>query len=120
MTKYVDGFVLTVRKDQLDLYKEMAELGKRVWMKHGALNYKECMMDHANPEGVEFTFPKMAQATEEEVVFFSYIEFESRAHRDEVNAKVMSDPEMNHKDWEGKMPFDMKKFAYGGFEVFVG
>lgn len=119
MSKYVDGFVIPVRKDKLELYREMAELGKRTWMKHGALHYKECVLDHASPEGVEFTFPKMAQASEDEVVIFAYIEFESRAHRDEVNAKVMADPDMQAQE-PGEMPFEMNRFAYGGFEVLVG
>ncbi len=67
-----------------------------------------------------FTFPKMAQAKAGEVVVFSYITYKSRKHRDQVNAKVMKDPMMNdpkHKD--DPMPFDMKRMAFGGFEVIV-
>jgi len=44
----------------------------------------------------------------------------SRAHRDEVNAKVMKDPFMNDPDQKDMpMPFDMKRLAYGGFNVIV-
>ncbi len=35
---YVDGFVLPVKKDRIEDYKKMAELGRTVWMDHGALS----------------------------------------------------------------------------------
>jgi alkaline phosphatase len=53
-------------------------------------------------------------------VVFSFIVYKSRAHRDKVNAKVMKDKrisEMCGKDQP--MPFDVKRMAYGGFEVIV-
>ncbi len=51
---------------------------------------------------------------------FSFIVFKSRAHRDEVNAKVMNDPFMNDpKEKDKPMPFDMKRMVYGGFNVIV-
>ncbi len=117
---YVDGFVLVVPKKKLAAYKKMATIGRNVWMKHGAIDYKECVIDDAKPKWVTFTFPKMAQAKAGEVVVFSYITYKSRKHRDQVNAKVMKDPMMNdpkHKD--DPMPFDMKRMAFGGFEVIV-
>jgi uncharacterized protein YbaA (DUF1428 family) len=37
-----------------------------------------------------------------------------------VNAKVMKDPFMNDPDQKDMpMPFDMKRLAYGGFNVIV-
>ena len=42
---YVDGFVIPVKKSKVAAYKKMAQWGKRVWMKHGALDYKECVGD---------------------------------------------------------------------------
>ena len=55
-----------------------------------------------------------------ETVVFSFIVFESRAHRDEVNAKVMQDPEMNDPKYQDlPMPFDATRMAYGGFNVLV-
>lgn len=117
---YVDGFVLTVLKENLAAYRKDATLGKKIWMKHGALDYKECMLDDAHPKDVNFTFPKMAKAKPGEVVFFSYIVYKNRKHRDQVNKKVMADPAMNDpKQTNRQMPFDMKRFAYGGFTVEV-
>ena len=118
--KYVDGFVLVVPKKNVEAYKKMAKEGERAWRKHGALDYKECIMDDPTPQQVTLTFPKMAKAKEDEVVFFSYITFKSRKHRDQVNAKVMKEMEEKYKDMKNMpMPFDMKRMAYGGFEVVV-
>lgn len=119
--KYVDGFVLVVPKAHVDAYKEMAELGKRIWMKHGALSYVESMLEDPHSGYAKIHFPQLAQAGEDETVWFSYIEFESREHRDAVNKAVMEDPEMQPgEEMEKQMPFDMSKMAYGGFTIEVG
>jgi uncharacterized protein YbaA (DUF1428 family) len=121
--KYVDGFLLVIPKDKIDEYKKMAQLGRDVWMKHGALDYKECIGDDIYPTGMGIkprSFAIAADAKEGETVWFSFIVFKSRAHRDEVNARVMSDPAMNDpKMQEMGMPFDAKRFCYGGFQVEV-
>lgn len=124
MAKYVDGFVVVVPKGKVDEYKKMAKGGAEMWMKYGALEYYECIGDDLAPQDVsgEKTrlFPEMAGAKEGETVWFSFIVFKSKEHRDEVNAKVME--EMNKQMEEYKdmpMPFDMKRMAYGGFEVAV-
>ncbi len=118
--RYVDGFLLCVKKNRLKEYKKMAQLGAKIWKKHGALAYMEAMADDVAPEGIAFTFPKAAKAKPDEVVFFSFIVFKSRKHRDAVNKKVMADPKMQPGQWdEKKMPFDMKRFSYGGFSAFV-
>lgn len=119
MAKYVDGFVIVMKKENLAAYKQMALEGAELWKKHGAIDYKECVQDDMNPPGVTLTFPKLTNAGPDEIVCFSYIVYESRAHRDEVNKKVMSDPYMAAQDPNKPMPFDMNKMAVGGFEVLV-
>ena len=117
---YVDGFVLVVPKSKIAAYKKMAELGAKLWKKHGALDYKECMIDDPKPEHVTLPFPNMIKAKKNETVWFSYIVYKSRAHRDQVNKKVMKAPAMNDPMYKDKpMPMDMKRFAYGGFKVVV-
>ncbi len=124
MAKYVDGFILVVPQDKVEEYKKMAEGGRDAWMKHGALEYYECRGTDLAPQEMGDqkgrAFPEMAGATSSDSVWFSYIVFKSKEHRDEVNAKVME--EMS-KQMEGNsdmsMPFDMKKMAYGGFQVEV-
>lgn len=124
MAKYVDGFVLVVPNDKTEEYKKMAEEGRDIWMKLGALEYYECSGNDmiAQDMGGEKarSFPEMAGAKSDETVWFSFIVFKSKEHRDEVNAKMIE--EMS-KQMEGKMdmtmPFDMKRMAYGGFQVEV-
>lgn len=124
MAKYVDGFVLVIPNDKYEAYKKMAEEGRDSWIKHGALAYYECRGDDLIPQemGGEKTraFPDMTGAKAEQTVWFSFIIFKSKEHRDEVNAKVMK--EMGEKAGEYKdmvMPFEMKQMAYGGFQVEV-
>lgn len=114
---YVDGFVLAVPKDKIDAYKEMAELGAKVWMEYGALSYVECFGDDV-PYGELTSFPRAVQAKDDEIVVFSWITYESRAKRDEINAKVMTDPRMNGYD-PSNTPFDGKRMIFGGFESFL-
>lgn len=114
---YVDGFVLVVPKKNLKAYARLARLGEAVWRKHGALDYKECVGDDLD---VKFglPFPKLAKPKRGETVVFSYILYKSRAHRDRVNAKVMK--ELAGQCDPNKMPFDVKRMAFGGFKVLVG
>lgn len=118
--KYVDGFVLSVPKKNTDKYKKMAQEASKVWKRFGALDYKECMIDDVKPKFVTFTFPKMAKTKPGEAVWFSFIVYKSRRHRDAVNKKVMAYFDKKYSKKDMAMPFDMKRFAYGGFEVVVG
>lgn len=124
MAKYVDGFVFTVPKDKLDQYKKMAEEGKASWMKHGALSYYECMGEDLETKdmggGKPLAFTTLTQAKPDETVWFSFIVYKSKEHRDEVNKKVMDEMNEKYKDKQDfQMPFDMQRFSTGGFEVVV-
>ena len=124
MGKYVDGFVLVVPKGKEAEYQKMAEMGRDSWMKHGALEYFECKGDDLKQQEMgdlkSRAFQEMADANEEENVWFSFIVFESKEHRDEVNKKVMAEmSEAYNEQSDFEMPNDMKKMAYGGFEVAV-
>ncbi len=117
---YVDGFVLVVLKKDLAAYRKMASLGARVWKKHGALDYKECVIDDPKPKHVAYPFAKAMKTTPRETIVFSYITFKSRAHRDKVNALVMKDSLMNNPKYKDMpMPFDMKRMSYAGFKPIV-
>jgi uncharacterized protein YbaA (DUF1428 family) len=113
---YVDGFVVAVPKRNIEAYKELARKAGEVWKEHGALAYVECLGDDV-PYGELTSFPRAVQATEDEIVAFSWIVYESRQQRDAVNAKVMADPRL--KDSMTNMPFDCKRMIYGGFETFL-
>ncbi|XSG81648.1 MAG: DUF1428 domain-containing protein [Methyloligella sp. ZOD6] len=119
--QYVDGFVLAVPAAKLDTYFEMARKASAVWLDHGALEYKEAVGEDLEVKGdMPFvSFSKMANAKPDETVVFAWIVYESRAHRDAVNAKVMEDPRINEMCDPENMPFDCSRMAFGGFEVKV-
>jgi len=124
MSKYVDGFVLVVPKEKSEEYKKMAEEGRDSWMKHGALEYFECRGDDLNQKEMgpykSRSFTEMAGAQGGDDVWFSFIVFESKEHRDEVNKKVMDEmDEAYEDDSDFVSPFKMSQLAYGGFEVAV-
>lgn len=117
--KYVDGFVIPIKKKDITAYRKMAEWGAKTWMKYGALEYFECIGDDLKVQmGTGQGFGKLAKLKPDETVVFSWIVYKSKAHRNQVNKKVMSDPSMNSFD-PAKMPFDMRRFATGGFKVIV-
>jgi uncharacterized protein YbaA (DUF1428 family) len=114
--RYVDGYVIPVPKKKVRAYLNMARTAGKVWRDHGALDYKECVGDDLK---VKFgmPFPRLLKVKPGETVFFSFIVFKSRAHRDRVNSKVMKDPRIANM---GKsMPFDAKRMVYGGFKALV-
>lgn len=55
--KYTDGFVLVVPKNRVAEYRKMATEAAKIWLRFGALNYKECMLDDIKPKNITFTFP---------------------------------------------------------------
>lgn len=116
--KYVDGFVLPVPKKNLAAYRRMARKAGKIWREHGALEYRECIGDDLDVKfGVPY--PKILKLKPGETVFYSWIVYKSRAHRDKVNAKVMKDPRLACSMDPMTMPFDCKRMIYGGFKVFV-
>jgi uncharacterized protein YbaA (DUF1428 family) len=116
--RYVDGFVLPVPKKNMEAYRRMARKAGEVWRDHGAVEYLECVGDDLKVK-IGVAFPKRIRAKPSEKVFFSFIVYKSRAHRDRVNKKVMKDPRLASMMDMKAMPFDMKRMMYGGFKVLV-
>ncbi len=113
---YVDGFVIAVPRDRLEDYERVARDAAAVWREYGALRVVEAVTDDV-PHGEVTSFPRAVQATEDETVIFSWIDYESREARDEVNAKVMADPRT--KDHMDEVPFHPKRMIFGGFRTIV-
>ena len=118
MAKYVDGYVLPIPKRNLPAYRRMARLGARLWRKHGALEYRECVGEDLSVKWGK-PFPRQLKLKPGETVVFSWIVFKSRAHRDRVNARVMQDPGLQAATAGRAMPFDVKRMLVGGFTVLV-
>ena len=117
MAQYVDGYVLPIPKKKLPEYRRMAKLAGKVWRDHGALEYRECVIEDPRAPGL-VSFPTQMRAKRGEVVVFAYVVFKSRAHRDRVNAKVMKDPRLA-QFCDQPMPFDVRRMVYGGFVAIV-
>jgi uncharacterized protein YbaA (DUF1428 family) len=114
---YVDGFVLPVPRKKLPAYQRMAQKAGRIWQEYGALECRECVGDDLDVK-MGRSFPRQLRLKRGETVVFSWIVYRSRAHRDQVNAKVMKDPRIASMDPKG-MPFDVKRMVYGGFNTLV-
>ena len=114
---YVDGYVIPVPKSKVAEYKKMATWGKKMWMKHGALQYFECIGDDLAGMPGCGNFKTMAGLKPRETSFFSFIVYKSKAHRDAVNKRVMK--EMKSQQAMPSMPFDVKRMAFGGFKTLV-
>ena len=115
---YVDGFVVPVPKKKVKAYMAMARTAARVWKDHGALDYKECMADDVS-WGKRTSFPRSVKLKGSEVVWFSYIVYRNRKHRDSVMAKVMKDKRLASMMDLSKIPFDAKRMIFGGFKMVV-
>ncbi len=115
---YVDGFVLPVPTKNLPAYRALAKKAAKIWIEHGALEYRECVADDMDVK-VGIPFPRLAKVKPDETVVFAWIVYKSRAHRDRVNAKVMEDPRLIEGCDPKNMPFDCKRMSYGGFKIFV-
>jgi len=118
MAHYVDGFVVPVPRKNLDAYRRMSRKAGKVWRDHGALQYTECIADDVKP-GKWTSFPQAVKLKPGEVVWFSWIVYKSRKHRDSVNAKAMKDPRLASMMNPKAMPFDGKRMFWGGFKVAV-
>lgn len=63
--------------------------------------------------------PQAVKLEDNEVVVFSWILYESRERRDEINAKVMADPRLADTMDPKNLPFDGKRMFWGGFKTIV-
>ncbi len=115
---YVDGFLLPLPVANVEQYRQLAEAAGKLWIEHGALAFRECIADDMATQGMT-AFPDVIKTGEGETVVFSYIVFQSREHRDDVNARVMADPRLQSLCDPDHPPFDCSRMAYGGFKTLV-
>jgi uncharacterized protein YbaA (DUF1428 family) len=118
MSKYIDGYVIPVPKDKIEAYRKIASQAAAIWKEHGALEYVEAAGDDLEVKD-QVSFTTLAGAAAGETVVFAYIVYESREHRDTVNAKVFADPRIHEICGPDEAPFDCRRMAYGGFNAIV-
>jgi len=109
---YVDGFLVPVPEGKLDAYKELAAKAAKIFREYGALRDVEALGTDI-PDGKVTDFRRAVKAEDGERVFFSFIEWPDKAHRDEAWKKVMEDERMKP---EGDMPFSGQRMIWGGFQ----
>ena len=115
---YVDGFIVPVPRRGKAAYIAMARKACKVWLDHGALDYRECLADDVS-WGKRTSFPRSVKLKPSEAVWFSYIVYKNRKHRDAVMKKVMNDKRLASMMDPKKMPFDAKRMIFGGFKSLV-
>lgn len=117
---YIDGFVIAVPKANKQKFIDHAKLGDAVFMDLGATRILECWEDDV-PDGKVTDFRRAVQATADEAVVFSWIEWPDKPTRDAGMKKMMdtmnTDPRMDPE--KNPMPFDGKRLIYGGFAPVV-
>lgn len=117
---YIDGFVIAVPTANRQKFIDHANTGDSVFMELGALRILECWGDEV-PEGKQTDFRRAVQATADETVVFSWIEWPDKATRDAAMARmdelVKTDPRMSAE--HNPMPFDGARMIYGGFTPVV-
>ncbi|CAN5456158.1 DUF1428 domain-containing protein [soil metagenome] len=118
MAKYVDGFVLPLKKKSIPAYCVVARKMAKLCKQYGALMFCECAGDDLKAK-MGISFPKLVKAKAGETVLFSFIVYKSRAHRDRVMKKVMADPRFAKIMAGGEMPCDIERMSCGGFKTVV-
>ena len=123
---YIDGFVVAVPTANKQKFIAHATQFDGVFIEHGATRVVECWGADV-PRGKTTDFQGAVQATEDETVGFSWIEWPDKARRVDLG---FCHNVMQRMDELGKtderfdpaknpMPFDGKRMIYGGFEPIV-
>lgn len=110
---YVDGFVVAVPTANKQKYIDHAEGALDLFKEFGATRMVEGWGDDV-PRGEVNDLYRAVQATEDETVLFSWVEYPDKATRDAAGEKMMRDPRM---ETMGAMPFDGSRMIYGGFAL---
>jgi uncharacterized protein YbaA (DUF1428 family) len=117
---YIDGFVIAVPKANKQKFIDHANMADGMFIEMGAIRILECWADDV-PDGTLTDFRKAVQATEDEDVIFSWIEWPDKETRDKAYAVMMDpdnkDPRMDME--KNPMPFDGKRMIWGGFRPVV-
>ncbi|MDR0213767.1 MAG: DUF1428 domain-containing protein [Comamonas sp.] len=113
---YIDGFVIAVPTANKEKFIEHARRFDSIFIELGAIRVIEGWGDDV-PDGKVTDFRRSVQATTEETVAFSWVEWPDKATRDMAMKKMMEDPRMDPS--AAAMPFDGKRMIFGGFEQVV-
>ncbi len=117
MSKYADVYLLPIPEENLPAYKKMATIAGKLFIKHGALKYREYVASDLEVEEV-VPFPKRIKLKPGETLVYAAVEFKSESHRNKAMKAIMKDPDLQAMMPESP-PFDYKRMVYGGFKILV-
>ena len=109
---YIDGFVIAVPTANKQKFIEHARHFDALFIELGAIRVIESWGDDV-PDGKVTDFRRAVQATAEETVAFSWVEWPDKATRDAGMKKMFEAPRMSPE--LNPMPFDGKRMIFGGF-----
>ena len=107
---YIDSVVIPVPTANKQAFLDHARRMDAIFMEWGAVRVVETWGDDV-PDGTQTDFKRAVQATAEETVVLSWIEWPDKATRDAAMAKMRTDPRMMAEP----PPFDGKRMIFGGF-----
>jgi uncharacterized protein YbaA (DUF1428 family) len=117
---YIDGFVIAVPTANKQQFIEHAKVFDKLFIDLGALRILECWGDDV-PDGKLTDFRRAVQATADETVVFSWVEWPDKPTRDAAMGRMeqLSKQDDRYNMEKNPMPFDGKRMIYGGFAPVV-
>lgn len=117
MSKFVDVYLLPIAEENVPAYKKLAAAAGKVFIKHGAIKYREYVLADPTSEGL-VPFTRNTKTKPGETVIYAAVEFKSEAQRNSIMKKIMADPDLQPPP--GMKPlFNYKRMVYGGFKILV-
>ncbi|CAN5318343.1 DUF1428 domain-containing protein [soil metagenome] len=118
MSKYVDVYLLPIPEANIPVYKKLATRAGKLFVKHGAMRYREYVVSDLSVECGTLPFTKPIKLKEGETIVYAAVEFKSESHRNKAMNAIYSDPEMRTLMPE-KPLFEYKRLVYSGFKILV-
>ncbi len=117
MSKYTDVYLLPINEANISDYKKLAAHAGKIFVKHGALRYREYVASDLTAAGI-VGFPKALKLKPGETVIYAAVEFKSEAHRNKTMKKIFEDPALAVLG-NGAGIFDYRRMVYGGFKTLI-
>ena len=112
---YIDGFVMAVPTANKQKFTDHARKFDSIFLELGATRIIEGWGDDV-PDGKVTDFRKAVQATADETVAFSWVEWPDKAARDSGWEKLMADERMKGPE---DNPMAGARLIYGGFTTLL-
>lgn len=116
MSKYADLYLLPILEENVPAYKKMANSAGKIFIKNGALKYREYVLSDDDAQGM-VAITKLMKLKPGETVIYAAVEFKTEAQRNKALKKIMSDPDLDGSGSEDI--FNVKRMVYAGFKVLV-